>query len=143
MREINRLIIHHSLTKDSLTVSAGAIRRYHMETLGWRAVGYHYLQERIGDYEEILKGRFHHEIGAHTKGHNHDSIGICLIGNYDLTSPFEDQYQLLAKLCAEIMYTYDLPMNDVYPHSEFADKTCPGTMFSMDYLKHCIARAEP
>jgi N-acetylmuramoyl-L-alanine amidase len=126
------IIIHHSLTKDSETVSWGAIRKYHMETLGWVAVGYHWGLELIGDHYEILKGRMDDEVGAHCKeqGMNSKSLGICLVGNFDIVAPNNHQMTMLLDLTDFLMRQYKIPWENVRRHSEFAPyKSCPGLLF--------------
>lgn len=44
---------------------------------GWLSIGYHYVIRRDGTIEE---GRPEEQAGAHAKGHNYHSIGICLVG---------------------------------------------------------------
>lgn len=48
-----------------------------------KAIGYHYVIDRAGYVET---GRHLDEIGAHAKGYNQKSIGICLVGT-DAFSP--------------------------------------------------------
>lgn len=135
MFEIKRIVIHHSLTKDSETVSWGAIRRYHMETLGWSDIGYHAGVELVRNDYEVLMGRMWDEAGAHTRGQNHDSLGICFIGNYDLEKPPEKMLVEGGKLIALWMKLFDILLEEIYTHHHFADyKTCPGTQFDMDEL---------
>jgi N-acetylmuramoyl-L-alanine amidase len=126
------IIIHHSLTKDSGTVSWKAIRMHHMAELGWKAIGYHYGIERInGDYE-ILKGRMDNETGAHCRqeGMNKKSLGICCVGNFDLHAPdMVIKYKLIT-LVRSLMKIYSIPIENVSPHSKYATyKTCPGSKF--------------
>ena len=70
------IIIHCSATKPSHNVDIKDIDRWHREQ-GWRMVGYHFLIKRDGTVQE---GRGLMEGGAHAKGYNERSIGICLAG---------------------------------------------------------------
>ena len=66
---------------------------------------------------------------------NTKAIGICVVVNYDLEAPKYGQYWMLACLCRDLMRDFGIPMTNIMPHKDFAPKTCPGKMFSMDRLK--------
>ena len=137
-----RIFCHHSFTKDTTTVSWGAIRKYHMETLHWSDIGYHAGIElvRSGNelYYEILMGRMWDRQGAHCRGQNHDSLGLCLIGNFDNFKPPDAQLEAAGRIISLWMKLYDIKWEDVYPHNQFSSKSCPGALFNFDDLKHYI-----
>ncbi len=137
-----RIICHHSFTKDSSTVSWGAIRRYHTEMLNFRDIGYHAGVEMVksGDelYYEILMGRMWDVAGAHTRGQNQDSLGICFVGNFDDHKPPQAQLIAGAKVISLWLILFDLTIGDVHLHREYADKSCPGRLFSLEDLKDFI-----
>lgn len=133
-----RIILHHSLTKDSGTVSWRAIRRYHVETLGWDDIGYHAGIELVGDRYEILIGRLMNERGAHTEGYNTGSIGICFVGNFDVDEVPPEQWNLGVKYVASLCDTLKIPVNEIYGHRDFASKTCPGLKFNLDGFKQQV-----
>lgn len=133
------LIIHHSLTLDGITVSWQAIKTYHTKTMGYRDVAYHYGIELVGNEYAIFKGRMDNESGAHCIGFNDNSIGICLVGNFDHVPPPPAQVALLRRLCRSLMDIYGIKIENVLGHRETyplrgvpVEKTCPGTAFSMD-----------
>lgn len=135
-----RIFIHHSLTKDSYTVSWGAIRKYHIETLKWSDIGYHAGVELVLSGEEanyeVLLGRSWDRKGAHVKGQNHDSLGICFVGNYDKIQPKPKMLEAGAKIIAIWMKLFDIPINRIYSHHDFnLDKSCPGRFFNLIRLK--------
>lgn len=133
------IIIHHSLTKDSQTVSWQAIRRYHIYELKWEGIGYHFGMELVNDEYEILVGRPLTKEGAHCKGMNSKAIGICCVGNYDLIAPPNCLFHNLGQhLIIPLMKIFNIPIENIKGHRDYADKTCPGTKFDMQLLKQII-----
>jgi len=131
----SKIIIHHSLTKDTKTVSWNAIRKYHLG-LGWDDIGYHFGIELINEKYEILTGRFMTTPGAHTKGKNKTSLGICLVGIFDEHKPPKEQWDLAVKLVASLCEILYLTSAHVYGHRDFASyKSCPGNAFRMDRFR--------
>ncbi len=138
-----KITVHHSLTKDSGSVSWGAIKKYHTEIKGWSDIGYHVGVELVTSgneiYFEILMGRMWDRQGAHARGYNQGNLAICFVGNFDLREPPEAQLKAGAKIISYWRKLFDIPMAGIYPHSFFdPNKTCPGLQFSMNQLKSFI-----
>ncbi len=70
------IIVHCSDTYPAQDIGVDEIRRWHMDK-GWRDVGYHFVIRRDGTVEN---GRDLDDIGAHARGVNRASVGICLVG---------------------------------------------------------------
>jgi N-acetylmuramoyl-L-alanine amidase len=136
-----RIVLHHSLTADSGTVSWGAIRRYHTETNGWSAIGYHFGIELVGDWYEVLLGRMMNETGAHTAGQNHDSLGVCFVGNFDETPVPDEQWRAGVKLVRGLCTVFGIPASQIYGHREFAPKSCPGKLFDVARFAREVMKA--
>ena len=140
MREIKKIVIHCS---DSDYGTASLIKKWHMEERNWSDIGYHYVitngvQESCRPYKPeddgfIQTGRPLEIQGAHVKGHNSDSIGICLIGKHHFTA--KQLYDSLPNLLRLLLPTYELTFDDVYGHHEFdPNKTCPN--FNVNDLRN-------
>lgn len=126
MREINSIIIHCSATPEGKDFTVQDIDRWHRQR-GWKCIGYHYVIYRDGSVHE---GRPVEQIGAHTVGHNAESIGICYIGGVDAEGKPKDtrtpqQKEAMAKLVAELRRKHNISGQHIYGHCEFAAKACP------------------
>lgn len=136
-----RIVLHHSATKDSGTVSWNAIRRYHVNDCCWTDIGYHFGIERVDDTGspddsyEILMGRMPDVDGAHTAGQNYQAIGICFVGDWDKEPPPDGQWKQGLKLVRWLCRQFNIPYSEIYGHRDFANKTCPGTQFDVEKFK--------
>lgn len=86
MRPINEIIVHCSATKAGTDFDVGWIRTEHLKR-GFYDVGYHYVIRLDGTIE---KGRAVENAGAHAKGHNDFTIGVCYIGGLNAVGKPED-----------------------------------------------------
>ena len=125
MRKITDIILHCSYTKPEYDVSVDTIRKWHTDGNGWKDVGYHWVIRRNGRIEE---GRSEKEIGAHVRGHNSHSIGVCLVGGMNAAGDPDcnftaAQWAALASLVANIKQRY--PEAVVSGHRDYAAKECP------------------
>lgn len=126
------IILHHSLTKDSNTVSWSAIRRYHVHQRGWIAIGYHFGIELVGNQYEVLIGRMPNVQGAHCRGRNSNTWGICFVGNFDKHPPDASVLMIGKNLIRGLMEIADIPKDGIHRHSDFSSTTCPGKLFPFE-----------
>ena len=129
MRQINKLILHCSATREGQDISVDTIRKWHVEGRGWSDIGYHFYIDING---KIFKGR-----DIATKGYNRNSIGICYCGGVEEdgktpkdTRTDEQKEALLAVLrTLKAMY----PDAVIHGHHDFAKKACPCFPATMEY----------
>lgn len=79
MRTINLLVIHCSATRADRDFTEDDLEVCHRRR-GFNGTGYHFYIRKNGD---IKTTREIERIGAHAKGHNQNSIGICYEGGLD------------------------------------------------------------
>lgn len=121
MREIKKIIVHCSGT--SLGVTPKEIRDYHVNVLGWSDCGYHFIITPDGGLHNM---RPLSQVGAHCKGHNSDSVGICLIGGKDDFDFTWKQLRSLSSIVFDLIMANKLSYDDVYSHHDFnPSKACP------------------
>lgn len=125
MRKINSIIVHCTGTKPDKNLGVNQIRAFHRDVYKWKDIGYHFLVRLDGIIEE---GRPLGEIGAHCKGFNKYSIGVCYVGGLNpFTRLPEDtrtdaQKAALEKLIDNLCSSYHCR---VFGHRDFAHKDCP------------------
>ncbi len=126
MRNIDKLIIHCSATREcDDSVNASVIDRWH-KARGWKGCGYHFIVLIDGTIET---GRMIDKVGAHVKGMNKSSIGICYIGGLekDAKTPKDtrtpEQKESLLLLIKTLKKIY--PEATLHGHNEFSNKACP------------------
>jgi N-acetylmuramoyl-L-alanine amidase len=124
MRTLNRIILHCTATPEGKHFDVATIRKWHLER-GWKDIGYHYVIYLDGSVHE---GRPVEKVGAHTSGHNEDSIGVVYVGGVDKKGKAKDtlnesQEVALVNLIQALRAEYG--ELSLHGHNEYANKACP------------------
>ncbi len=115
--------------------SNAAVKNYNSHL---KHIGYHFVIDIDGSVET---GRQVGEIGAHVKGHNSNSVGICLIGGITADKKnhgeyTEAQWQALHKLLRELEAKH--PKAKIYGHRDLSpDADKDGKVEKHEWLKDC------
>ena len=132
MVNVNKIILHCSATPEGRDVSKDTIKQWHLDR-GWSDIGYHYVIDIKGNLKE---GRSLDRQGAHVRGHNKNSIGICYVGGCDANmkpkdTRTESQRGVLRALLMDLMDKY--PNATIHGHNEFSSKACPSFDVQEEY----------
>jgi hypothetical protein len=138
-RAWTHIVIHHS---DTAYGSAARFDRAH-RAKGWDMLGYDFV---IGNGTETKDGLI--EVGprwtlqmrgAHTgtkdQRYNDYGVGICLVGNFEVSRPTDLQMESLARLCAYLMKTYRIPAKNIVGHRDCKPTDCPGRYLDLNAVR--------
>jgi len=132
--KVTHIVIHYSATPIEKDFTAADIDRMH-KARGFKEIGYHYFIRKDGTAEagrDLSKpGRF--EQGAHSKGENDSSIGICYEGgvtqsnpNHGFDSRTPAQVKTMIRLIDQLMDRYPGAIVEGHRDMPGAATQCPG-----------------
>ncbi|MBL63295.1 MAG: peptidoglycan-binding protein [Opitutae bacterium] len=140
-----RIVIHHSATNvdDALNM-----HRVHKARGMANGLAYHFVisngSRKAKNGEIYIGGRWkNQQDGGHVKRlqWNRESIGICLIGNFELRKPTESQLKSLEGLCRYLARRTGIPYSKITSHKGLhpGHTVCPGKNFSLDAFRKRLA----
>lgn len=138
MRQINKIIIHCSASREGRSLTVADIDKMH-RARGWNGIGYHYIVYIDGS---VHVGRVVEKAGAHVAGHNADSIGICYVGGLDGSGNPRDtrteaQKAAIRELVNELCRKYPNVV-EVKGHRDYSpDLNGNGVIEPFEWLKAC------
>jgi hypothetical protein len=133
------IVIHHSASPSG---SMAVFDKEH-KAKGWDGVGYDFV---IGNGTDTADGQVEvtprwpiQKWGAHAKTpdnrYNEYGIGICMVGNFDVTRPTARQLASLTKLVAFLMETYHITPKNVLGHRDTKATDCPGRYVDLNKIR--------
>ena len=142
------IVLHHSATNAG---SVKAFHRFHTKQ-GYGGIAYHFVigngnGMKDGEVQETF--RWQQQIsGTHVTinswDHNVFGIGICLVGNFENSSPSKAQMAAVNRLISKLKKSYHIKSEDIIGHKhvmydDASGKTeqtvCPGKKLDLKKLK--------
>ena len=126
MRMIDMIVVHCSATRSNRRYPLEQLRHDHVAVNGWRDIGYHFYITLDG---VVHPCRPIERMGAHARGYNAHSIGICYEGGLDAVGNPKDtrtdaQKTAIRQLIMRLKKTY--PLAVIVGHRDLnPQKACP------------------
>jgi hypothetical protein len=121
--DVKHCIVHHAASSNTNHDYVNVVRNIfllHTQTNGWDDIGYNYIIAQNGS---IFEGREHQDIdssdnikGAHFCGKNTNTLGLCLLGNYQDMSPSQPTIESLTHLLTWKCFLDDISSMGESPH---------------------------
>jgi len=145
-KSVKMLVVHHS----ALVVQGDprpsvervrAIYKYHALTKGWGDIGYHYVIDENGQVYEGRQGG-EYVVGGHAYCNNTGTVGIVLLGNFEIEQPTQAQAKGLQSLLLDLSKTYKINLQSsvtfhgkkfdapIVRHKDLLSTLCPGYYLS-------------
>lgn len=135
--KVEYIVVHCSATPEGLDLNANDINRMHRNR-GFSMIGYHKVIKLNGVVEE---GRSIDKQGAHVKGYNHKSIGICYIGGLDASRKAKDtrtELQQVALVNELTALKQKFPNAKIVGHRDLSpDLDGDGVIEEHEWMKMC------
>lgn len=137
MRKIDLIIIHCSATRADSDFSAQDVDTAHRYR-GFSSWGYHYYIRKSGQVELM---RSEDVPGAHARGYNANSLGVCYEGGLDVNGRPADtrtlrQKEAMHRLVINLLQSY--PEARVVGHRDLSpDKNYNGIVDPWERTKEC------
>ncbi|HET9775940.1 MAG TPA: N-acetylmuramoyl-L-alanine amidase [Gemmatimonadaceae bacterium] len=128
--KITHITLHHEGDAQPLKLDDDVVKKLRgLQAWGasdrnWWDVPYHFLIDLRGN---IYEGRDYHFMGETNT--TYDPSGhflITAIGNYDKQEPTQAQLNAIADLMAWAVSEFDVPLDNIKGHYNYADTDCPG-----------------
>ncbi len=117
------IVVHHSAGNPQQTLASinaeHKARDFTLSSLNFY-IGYHYVIDYFG---EVTQTRLDNEIGCHCVP-NIGLIGVCLLGNFQISEPSSAQIFSLQKLLYSLEFKYSIKI--VVGHRDRNKTLCPG-----------------
>ena len=136
-REIKLLVIHCSATRCNVSFTVEQLRQCHLQR-GFKDIGYHFYITRNG---ELHHCRPVSEPGAHVRGFNRHSIGICYEGGLDCHGIAKDTRTEWQRHSLQVLVRalkMDYPEAQIVGHRDLSpDLNGNGEVEPMEWTKEC------
>jgi N-acetylmuramoyl-L-alanine amidase len=141
-RAITFVVLHHSDRPSKADFERRPDPSYWLEAIdrvhrmrGFACIGYHFVIFPTG---EVGLGRDINQVGAHVKGHNTGSVGVCLIGNFNTESLEGEQYISMKYVLAALLRKLALSPERLFFHRDFNPTDCPGSRLERETVRAVV-----